>query len=118
MDESVIITGLIGAGSTILSYFCGWFFTRRRYNTEVNGSVIENMKNSLDFYQKLSDDNRIRLEEVQAENKELRAQVDELRAQVFNMMSQICLNVSCELRESVKKSKTNAGNSKKASKER
>ena len=60
----VIITGLIGFISTIVSGWVTWFFTRKKYNAEVDQTLVQNMKESLDFYKKLSDDNRDRLQEV------------------------------------------------------
>ena len=57
------------------------------------------MKESLDFYKQLSDDNRSRLEEVLKRNDELENDVKNLRNQMFNLMSQICFDLSCKLRQ-------------------
>ena len=57
------------------------------------------MKESLDFYEKLSNDNRERLEEVLKRNAELEQEVGELRKQVFNLMSSICTDLTCQLRK-------------------
>ena len=56
------------------------------------------MKESLDFYRQLSDDNKSRLEEVLKRNDELENDVKNLRNQMFNLMSQICFDLSCKLR--------------------
>ena len=56
------------------------------------------MKESLDFYEKLSSDNRERLEEVLKRNTELEQEVRELRKQVFEVMTKICLNLECSVR--------------------
>ena len=79
----VIITGLIGFISTIVSGWVTWFFTRKKYNAEVDQTLVQNMKESLDFYKKLSDDNRDRLQEVLKRNDELEQEVKKLRDQVF-----------------------------------
>ena len=93
-----IIIALIGIFSTILSSWTTWFFTRKKYNSEVDQNLIQNMKESLDFYKQLSDDNRSRLEEVLKRNDELENDVKNLRNQMFNLMSQICFDLSCKLR--------------------
>jgi len=67
--SSELIIALIGIASTIVSGWTSWFFTRKKYNSEVDNSVIANMKESLDFYKQLSDDNRERLEEVLRRNE-------------------------------------------------
>ena len=94
-----IIIALIGIFSTILSSWTTWFLTRKKYNSEVDQNLIQNMKESLDFYKQLSDDNRSRLEEVLKRNDELENDVKNLRNQMFNLMSQICFDLSCKLRQ-------------------
>ena len=94
-----IIIALIGIFSTVLSSWTTWFFKRKKYNSEVDQNLIQNMKESLDFYKQLSDDNRSRLEEVLKRNDELENDVKNLRNQMFNLMSQICFDLSCKLRQ-------------------
>lgn len=98
IDLGILITGLIGLMSTIISGWVTWFFTRKKYNAEVDQTLVQNMKESLDFYKKLSDDNRSRLEEVLKRNDELEQEVKKLRDQVFIIMNQICLNSQCPIR--------------------
>ena len=74
-----IIIALIGIFSTVLSSWTTWFFTRKKYNSEVDQNLIQNMKESLDFYRQLSDDNKSRLEEVLKRNDELEQEVKKLR---------------------------------------
>ena len=64
------------------------------------------MNESLEFYKKLSDDNRSRLEEVLKRNDELERrderleeEVRQLRTQMFNLMSSLCTDLSCQLRK-------------------
>ena len=99
MDISILITGGVGLLTTIISSWTTWFFTRRKYNSEVDSNLINNMKESLDFYEKLSTDNRERLEEVLKRNAELEQEVGELRKQLFNLMSSICTDLTCQLRK-------------------
>ena len=76
-----------GVLTTFLSGFSSWFFTKKRYNAEVDNNLISNMQESLDFYKTLADDNKQRLEEVLSENADLRKEVSELREQVSKLTS-------------------------------
>lgn len=99
MNIDVLITGIIGLVSTIISGWTTWFFTRKKYNSEVDSNLIQNMKESLDFYRKLSDDNRERLEEVLKRNEILEQEIGELRKQMFNLMGSICVDLTCQVRK-------------------
>lgn len=70
----VILTGVAGLITTFVGAWVSWFFARKKYNSEVDNQVIVNMKESLDFYKQLSDDNKQRLTEVLEQNKEILAQ--------------------------------------------
>ena len=98
IDLGILITGCIGLITTIVSGWTSWFFARKKYDSEVDSNLINNMKESLDFYEKLSTDNRERLEEVLKRNTELEQEVGELRKQVFEVMTKICLNLECAVR--------------------
>ena len=99
IDLGILITGGVGIITTVISGWTSWFFARRKYNSEVDSILISNMKESLDFYEKLSADNRERLEEVLKRNAELEQEVEELRKQMFNLMSSICTDLTCQLRK-------------------
>nr|UVM96537.1 MAG: protein of unknown function DUF1043 [Bacteriophage sp.] len=99
IDFGILITGGIGLITTIVSSWASWFFARKKYNSEVDSNLINNMKESLDFYERLSADNRERLEEVLKRNIELEQEVGELRKQLFNLMSSICTDLTCQLRK-------------------
>lgn len=85
--EETWIAVLTGAIATFVSSFTTWFFTKRKYNTEVDANLISNMQESLDFYKTLADDNKARLEEVLRENAELRKEITDLRTQVDKLTS-------------------------------
>lgn len=99
VDLGILITGGVGLVSTIVSGWTSWFFARKKYDSEVDSNLINNMKESLDFYEKLSTDNRERLEEVLKRNAELKQEVGELRKQMLNLMSSICTDLTCQLRK-------------------
>lgn len=85
MNTWIAIFG--GLLTTIISGFSGWFFTKKKYNAEVDNNLINNMQESLEFYKSLADDNKRRLEEVLTENADLRKEVTDLREQVSKLTS-------------------------------
>ena len=99
IDVGILITGGVGIITSVVSRGTAWFFARKKYNSEVDSNLINNMKESLDFYEKLSTDNRERLEEVLKRNSELEQEVGELRKQMFNLMGSICIDLTCQLRK-------------------
>ncbi len=112
MDNEILLA-IIGVIATFVSGFTSWFFTRKKYNTEVNLGKLEALQKSLDFYIALSNDNTDRLKDVIESNKELRrknekledknekleAQINKIQTEMFNLLGQICLNMQCSLRE-------------------
>lgn len=108
----LLITGGIGLISTIVSGWASWVFARRKYNSEVDHNLIENMESSLEFYRKLSDDNRARLEEMAERNKALEIEVQELRKQMLNFAMNICMDLTCanRVREQLKRRRSNGEN--------
>lgn len=105
----LLITGGIGLVSTIVSGWVSWIFARKKYNSEVDHNLIENMENSLEFYKKLSDDNRARLEEMAERNKALEVEIQELRKQMLNLTMNICMDLTCanRVREQLKRRSSN-----------
>lgn len=115
LNIDVLITALVGIISTIVSGWASYFFTRKKYNSEVDLNLIEKMQGSLDFYMKLSEDNKrildetlTKLEESEKRNDALETEIRELRNQMFTLMSQICADLSCSARKAyaAKKSKS------------
>lgn len=105
MELETLITGGIGLLTTVVSAVTSWIFARKKYNSEVDHNLIENMENSLEFYKKLSDDNRTRLEEMAERNKILEAEIQELKKQMLNLTMNICMDLTCahRVREQVKR---------------
>lgn len=112
VEINEFVIGGIGLLSTIASAWLSWFFTRKKYNSEVDHNVIDNMKESLEFYEKLSNDNKLRLNEALKENKKLREDMnnllqenmqlkkdmEELKNQLIKLTTNICVDLSCQLR--------------------
>lgn len=99
IDLGILITGGVGIITTVISGWTSWFFARRKYNSEVDNNLIENMQQSLEFYKKLSDDNKDRLDEVLKRNAELEQEIRDLRKQMFSLMNSICVDLTCQLRK-------------------
>lgn len=106
IELDVLITAGIGTVTTFVSGWVSWFFARRKYNAEVDNNLIINMQKSLDFYQKLADDTSNRLEEVLHRNTELEKrdekleeEVRQLRNQMITLMGQICMDLTCKVRQ-------------------
>lgn len=82
--------------SSVVTSIVTWLLTRRKYIAEVNTVDIESMKQSLEFYKAMSDDNKKRLEEYQDEirtlknesaerDKKYQAEINELRRQLTEL---------------------------------
>lgn len=99
IDLGILIAGGVGIITTVISGWASWFFARRKYNSEVDNNLIENMQQSLEFYKKLSDDNKNRLDEVLKRNAELEQEIRDLRRQMFSLMNSICTDLTCQLRK-------------------
>lgn len=99
IDLGILITGGVGIITTVISGWTSWFFARRKYNSEVDNNLIENMQQSLEFYKRLSDDNENRLDEILKRNAELEQEIRDLRKQVFSLMNSICTDLTCQLRK-------------------
>lgn len=78
-------TILIAGGTSGITGFITWLFSRRKYNQEVDENNIKNLQDSLDFYVKLSDDNNKRLGEILERNDSLDSQILELKRENNNL---------------------------------
>lgn len=99
MDLGIIITAITGIVASFISAWVSWFFTRKKYSAEVDENVIHNMNESLEFYKKLSDDNRNRLDLMIKNNEELEEEMKDLRKQVNVLMTYMCTDLTCQLRK-------------------
>lgn len=113
MENDVLITGLFGLAATIISGWSSYFFTRKKYNSEVDLNLIDKMQKSLDFYMQLSEDNKKVLQEtlekverLERRNDVLEEENRELRNQMFSFMSQVCTDLSCSVRQVYKERKS------------
>lgn len=112
IDIDVLITAIVGIIASVISGWTSYFFTRKKYNSEVDLNLIEKMQGSLDFYMKLSEDNKrildetlSKLAESEKRNDTLEIEIRELRNQMFTLMTQICTDLSCNARKAYSKTK-------------
>lgn len=91
----LIVTNIL---APIITGVATWLMAKKKYNAEVDNTVISNMKQSLEFYKALSDDNTARLEDIQVKNNELQAEISELKTKLMELSLSICLDLSCKYR--------------------
>jgi hypothetical protein len=111
---SEIIMAIVGVICTAISSGVTFFFTRKKYITEVDSQQIQNMDASFDVYRKMMEEalssqkktmeNTIeaqdkRLDMLQKENDSLKTQVGQLQMQMLNILGSICLDSTCRLRK-------------------
>lgn len=122
--DPILLSALTGIGSSSLSAVLAWFLSKKKYYSEVDGSNIENMKKSLEFYISLSDDYKKRLDEelqshredvseLKKENQDLKKAIKKsenkfnsqlsaqqkeiqlMKNQMLSVYGQVCLNFAC-----------------------
>lgn len=102
---------LIGSATTLGGSVISWLLAKRKYYSEVDHNIIENMKESLEFYKKLSDDNKLRLDEMAERNKALEEEVKDLRKQVVALSTNVVSTLSKQLKTSSKTKKNEKSDS-------
>lgn len=91
----LIITNIL---APIITGFASWLMAKKKYYSEVDSTVIANMKESLDFYKQLSDDNKERLAEILQKNDRLEKEISELKTQMIKLATNICMDLTCKRR--------------------
>ena len=91
----LIITNIL---APIITGFASWLMAKKKYYSEVDRTVIANMKESLEFYKQLSDDNKERLKEVLDKNDLLEKEISELKSQMLKLTMNICMDLTCRNR--------------------
>lgn len=96
MEITILIISNILA--PIITGFASWLMAKKKYYSEVTSTEISNMKETLDFYKQLSDDNRERLKRVLEKNEQWEREVGELKLQVAKLATNICMDLTCKNR--------------------
>lgn len=96
--NDIIWNGVVGCASALLT----WLLARRKYNAEVDNSVISGLKEALEIYKQISDDNKerikenqIKLKEVLDENIQLKSELAVLKTQVDLLLRYNCMRANC-----------------------
>lgn len=80
---------IITSITTIIGPIITWLLARKKNAAEVDGNVIANMKESLDFYKQLSDDTRQRLDDALTRLNSALKRNDELEQKINDLQKQI-----------------------------
>lgn len=76
---------IIGAVVSIVTGYFSHVITKRKYEAEVDGELITNMKESLEFYKVLADDNKNKLEAIMEKHTELLQKNLELQTEIYEL---------------------------------
>lgn len=96
-----IITPLVSTLMSLITAVVTHILTKRRYHTEVDGSVIANMSESLAFYKILCDDNKKRLDDIVTKSNVMQSEIDKLRANIASMLHITCDIKNCTERHTI-----------------
>ena len=101
----IIITTICTVASSAISAVVSWLLSKKKYQTEVNRTQIENMQKALKFYEELSTDTQERLgkileenESLRTENQEIKDELHEVKEMLRKMMDNVCVNLACQIR--------------------
>lgn len=107
MNNEIIIA-LIGIAATIVGSWASWFFTRKKYNSEVDNTVINNLQEVVNTYKVICDDLKKRLETalssnatIAERNNKLEDEIRDLRKQLNELTMSICYDLTCSARQRV-----------------
>lgn len=99
MDINILLAGGVSIITSIVSAVISWFSARRKYRTEVDSSEIQNLKDSLEFYESIVKDNNKKLQFYidLAENN--RVEVYRLKGVIHRLLNNSCLDGECIKRQ-------------------
>lgn len=89
MNFEVLITGIIGLVTTIVTNVLTFVFSRRKYNAGVDHDTIDNMKNALQFYENAIESNNRTLTDVLSKSENLAKVNAQLLLEVQNLKIQV-----------------------------
>ena len=89
MNFEVLITGIIGLITTIVTNVLTFVFSRRKYNAGVDHDTIDNMKNALQFYENAIESNNRTLIDVLSKSENLAKVNAQLLLEVQNLKIQV-----------------------------
>lgn len=88
MNE-LLLTAIISITTSSITGFVTWLLSKKKYDAAVKHDNIENMENSLEFYDKLSKSNNKILEDILARSEKLSESNFQLMIEVQNLRTQL-----------------------------
>ena len=85
----IIVTGIVGIVTTVIGSTVSWVTAKKKYYAEVDHDEIKNMRESLAFYETLSENNQKVLSEILDRSKELADTNIQLIIEVQNLKAQV-----------------------------
>ena len=102
-----IVSSIISIVTSTISAFVTFIFTKKKYQAETGAIEVANMKESLEFYQTLSEDNKRRLIALLEENEKQRESIEKQREEISDLKAQIA-ELASLVRESTRNLDANA----------
>ena len=104
MDNFVnpIVTLITTSVASILS----WFLAKRKYNSEVDTNEIENLKKSLEFYEKIVEDYNTKLQFYIKLAQSNKVELYRVKGILYKILNNSCTNNMCTQREFYSESET------------
>jgi hypothetical protein len=98
MIDSLIatITAVLSAG--ISSGFT-FFFTKKKYNSEVASTELDNIQKRVDIYANLLEDCKKQIEDLTESNTEIRTSQLKMQKTIDKLATHVCIVRGCSLRE-------------------
>lgn len=84
-----IVSSIISIVTSTISAFVTFIFTKKKYQAETGAIEVANMKESLEFYQTLSEDNKRRLIALLEENEKQRESIEKQREEISRQREEI-----------------------------
>lgn len=98
MDPS-LIAGIVTLVTNLTTGMVTWLLARRKYNTEVDSNEIENLKKSLEFYEDIVRDNNRKLQFYIKLSEDNRVEVYRLKGIIHRLLNNSCLDNVCTKRQ-------------------
>ena len=87
-----IVMAIVGVLCTGLSSLITFFLTRRKYNSEVESQVVENVKSAFEAYKRVMEDTvnsqNKKIQELQEENAYLKKQFEMMQSQLVSLIKE------------------------------
>jgi len=96
MNTETIIVALVGVFTTAVSSWFSWALSKKKYNSEVKSSELDNFKKSLEFYETIVNDNNKKLTFYIKLAEDNRVEVYRLKGVLYRVLNAACLSGTCQ----------------------